>query len=51
MQKPKTALEEAIENWNGGYDEKGIIPEQVSMTNPVIMWDRSLHRNLWMSVI
>ena len=27
---------------------KGIIPEQVSMTNPVIMWDRSLHRNLWM---
>ena len=46
--KPKTALEEAIENWNGGYDEEGIIPEQVSMTNPVIMWDRSLHRNLWM---
>ena len=27
---------------------KGIIPEQVSMTNLVIMWDRSLHRNLWM---
>ena len=21
--KPKTALEEAIENWNGGYDEEG----------------------------
>ena len=21
---------------------------EVSMTNPVIMWDRSLHRNLWM---
>ena len=39
--KPKTALEEAIENWNGGYDEEGIITEQVSMTNPVIMWDRS----------
>ena len=56
--KPKTALEEAIENWNGKklllrtgmavMMRKGIIPEQVSMTNPVIMWDRSLHRNLWM---
>ena len=21
--KPKTALDEAIENWNGGYDEEG----------------------------
>ena len=56
--KPKTALEEAIENWNrkklllrtgmAVMMRKGIIPEQVSMTNPVIMWDRSLHRNLWM---
>ena len=46
--KPKTALEEAIENWNGGYDEEGDYTGAGEYDESVIMWDRSLHRNLWM---